>query len=114
MSELKKRYPRSVECEDGSVELELLADLDTDEVKAFSEQLNVHDLLFLSRDIREPKVIEAWSRSIAEGEIVSVAARRNGEIVGVQLTLRDISDRRKFLVDSKIKRGLVILVRNPA
>ena len=26
MSELKKRYPRSVDCEDGSVDLELLAD----------------------------------------------------------------------------------------
>ena len=82
MSEVKERYPRTVDCADGHVELELLSELDTTETKTFSDQLSVNDLLFLSRDISAPKVIEAWSRSIAAGEIVSVAARRNGEIVG--------------------------------
>jgi len=82
LSEVKERYPRTVDCADGYVELELLRELDITETKTFSDQLSVNDLLFLSRDIRAPKVIEAWSRSIAAGEIVSVAARRNGEIVG--------------------------------
>ncbi len=89
MNDAATRYPRTLDCQGTSIELSLLETLDNDEVTAFAEQLTVHDLLFLSRDIREPRVVEAWSRSIEDDDIVSVAARRSGEIVGTTAVLQD-------------------------
>ena len=40
-------------------------------------------------DIREPKVVEAWSASLGTGEIVTVTAKRNGEIVGTTAVVLD-------------------------
>lgn len=82
MSEIKNRYPKTVDCRGVTVELTLVDNLETDEVSEFSNALPVQDLLFLSRDIREPKVIEAWSQSIAAGNIITVAARLESEIIG--------------------------------
>jgi RimJ/RimL family protein N-acetyltransferase len=89
LSELENRYPKTVDCQGESIELSILEALDGDTVKSFTEQLPEQDLLFLSRDIREPKVIEAWSRSIKSGDIVTVAAMRQGEIVGTTAIVQD-------------------------
>jgi len=89
LNELKKRYPQTVDCQGTSIDLELLDDLQGNEVKEFTSHLSDHDLLFLSRDIREEKVVSAWSKSIADGEIITLAARRGDDIVGTTAVLVD-------------------------
>ena len=48
----------------GSVAIQSMADCDDLAVQAFVGKVPVHDLLFLDRDIREPKVLAAWRRAI--------------------------------------------------
>lgn len=89
MSELKDRYPKTVDCNGVEIQLEVLGSLDTDELRAFTAELPELDLLFLSRDIREPKVIEAWSRSIESGDLHTIAARRASRIVATTAVVLD-------------------------
>ncbi|MDE2930664.1 MAG: GNAT family N-acetyltransferase [Chloroflexota bacterium] len=89
MNKLNNRYPKSVDCQGTEITLELLENPQTDEVRAFTEHLSDGDLLFLTRDIREEKVVAAWAKTIASGGIVSVAAKRGGEIVGTTAVLVD-------------------------
>jgi RimJ/RimL family protein N-acetyltransferase len=89
LSDLDKRYPRTIECDGEEILLERLNSLDSDEVRKFSTTLSDHDLLFLSRDIREPKVVEAWSDSLGTNDLVTIAAKRQGEIVGTTAVVTD-------------------------
>jgi len=89
LNAVASRYPRTLELGEETIELSLLTADDQAEVLKFAEALPVHDLMFLSRDIQEPKVLEAWVRSIESGEIVSVVARRNGEVVGTTAVVTD-------------------------
>lgn len=89
LNDLKNRYPKTVQCKGEEIELILLESLETDAVKSFTDHLEDEDLLFLSRDIRQPKVIEAWSRSLESGDIVTIAAMRQGEIVGTTAVVQD-------------------------
>ena len=56
---------------------------------AFIATLPAHDLLFVPRDIGHPKVIEAWMRSLDTGEVTSLAARHDGEMVGCTAIVSD-------------------------
>ena len=89
MSELGDRYPKTVDCGGTDIQLEVLESLDTDELKAFTDALPEIDLLFLSRDIRQPKVIDAWSRSIESGDLFTIAARHDGKVVGTTAVVLD-------------------------
>jgi GNAT superfamily N-acetyltransferase len=89
LSELENRYPKTNDCQGTDIQFTLMDKLDSAAVKAFTDQLPEHDLLFLSRDLREPKVVEAWSRNLASGDIVSVAAMRQDEIVGTSAIVVD-------------------------
>jgi ribosomal protein S18 acetylase RimI-like enzyme len=89
LNELKSRYPKTVECKGEEIELVRLDSLETDAVKSFTDQLEDEDLLFLARDIREPKVVEAWSRKLETGDIVTIAAMRQNEIVGITAVIQD-------------------------
>ena len=89
MSELKDRYPKTVECRGETIELQQLTSLETDAAREFTRDLPERDLLFLSRDIREPKVLAAWSRSLENGEMVTIAALREGRIVGTTAVVTD-------------------------
>jgi len=87
---LQKRYPKEIALNGKTVTLSLLTGTaDQEEVLAFSRTLPAHDLLFLKRDIQEPKVISAWMQSIEDGEIASVVARIDGEIVGTTAIVID-------------------------
>ncbi|MFO1115448.1 MAG: GNAT family N-acetyltransferase [Beijerinckiaceae bacterium] len=66
----------------GDVEIRPLAASDEKALLAFARSLPVHDLLFLPRDISEPKVVKAWIRESAGGGMMSLVAARDGEIVG--------------------------------
>lgn len=85
----KSNYPRRVRCKDHDVELRLMGADDEAAVVAFASELPVHDVLFLKRDIRNPKVVAAWLESIERGTIASVLAFHDGEVVGCNAVVRD-------------------------
>ena len=60
-----------------------------DKVIAFAATLPEHDLLFLSRDVREPRVVSAWLKAIDEGEIDSLIAEDDGVIVATAALVHD-------------------------
>ena len=89
MNEIASRYPRQSELAGGTLELAPLDAADRDQAFAFASTLSDQDLLFLSRDIREPKVLDAWLRQIEAGEIVSLAAKLDGVVVGTTAIVID-------------------------
>lgn len=89
MSDLQDRYPREAEIKSGKVELSLLTDPTSEALNSFTEALTDEDLLFLSRDLREPKVLEAWKRDIDVGNIFSVQASQDGKVLGTTAVLLD-------------------------
>jgi GNAT superfamily N-acetyltransferase len=62
---------------------------DRDAMMAFAESLPEHDLLFLGRDLKHPRVIEAWLGAIEEGWIDSLVAEEDGKLVGTAALVRD-------------------------
>ena len=77
------RYPRTVQIKDGEVSLELMEASAEAEVLDFAGTLPPHDLLFLRRDITQPKVLSAWARQLETGEITSLIARSSeGQMLG--------------------------------
>lgn len=62
---------------------------DRDQVIAFAATLPEHDLLFLSRDVREPRVVAAWLDAIEAGLIDSLVAEDGGAIVATAALVHD-------------------------
>jgi RimJ/RimL family protein N-acetyltransferase len=64
---------------------------DRDPMLAFAAALPEHDLLFLGRDLRHPRVVEAWLQAIADGWIDSLVALDDdtGRVVGSAALVRD-------------------------
>lgn len=62
---------------------------DAERMRSFAAGLPEHDLLFLGRDLKHPRVIEAWLRAIGEGWIDSLVAENGGELVGTAALVRD-------------------------
>jgi L-amino acid N-acyltransferase YncA len=62
---------------------------DADAMVGFARSLPEHDLLFLSRDVREPRVVAAWLKAIEEGEIDSLIAEDDGQVVATAALVRD-------------------------
>jgi RimJ/RimL family protein N-acetyltransferase len=89
MSSETRSYPRRVSTEAGEIEIRLMAPADQAAVLAFAQKLPVHDLLFLPRDISEPRVLTAWIKEIERGAIVSLLAVKAGEVVGCGTLVRD-------------------------
>jgi RimJ/RimL family protein N-acetyltransferase len=88
MSE-QRSYPRQIKTEAGDVEFRLMSRADEAAVLAFAQKLPTHDLLFLPRNISEPKVLSAWINEIDRGAITSLLAIRDGEVVGCGTLVRD-------------------------
>jgi N-acetylglutamate synthase-like GNAT family acetyltransferase len=85
----KRTYPREIATEAGSIELRLMGQADEAAVLEFARQLPTHDLLFLPRNISEPKVLSAWLKEIERGAITSLLALRAGKVVGCGTLVRD-------------------------
>ena len=62
---------------------------DSERMLRFAQALPEHDLLFLGRDLRHPRVVAAWLAAIEEGWIDSVLAEADGSIVGTAAVVRD-------------------------
>jgi L-amino acid N-acyltransferase YncA len=55
----------------------------------FAQKLPAHDLLFLPRNISQPKVLTAWIKEIERGPIVSLLAVKGGQVVGCSAPVCD-------------------------
>jgi RimJ/RimL family protein N-acetyltransferase len=88
MSETRS-YPRRVNTEAGEIEFDVMRRADEAAVLAFAKDLPTHDLLFLPRNISQPKVLSAWINEIERGDIVSLLARKDGAVVGCGTLVRD-------------------------
>src|SRR5579872_6453539 len=84
-----RAYPRMMETDVGEIELRLMSRADEEAVLAFARKLPAHDLLFLPRNISEPKVLSAWINEIERGAITSLLAVKEGRVVGCGTLVRD-------------------------
>jgi hypothetical protein len=84
-----RSYPRIVPNPQGEIALRLMTADDADAVLDFARALPAHDLLFLPRDITQPRVMDAWVRAIERGDIDSVLAVRGGIVLGCAAVIRD-------------------------
>src|SRR5471032_3245784 len=89
MSSETRSHPRRVATAAGDTELRLMPQADEPAVLEFAQKLPVHDLLFLPRDISEPKVLAAWVKEIERGAITSLLAVKAGKVVGCGTIVRD-------------------------
>jgi RimJ/RimL family protein N-acetyltransferase len=88
MSETRS-YPRHVKTDAGDIEFRLMARTDEAAVLDFAKKLPTHDLLFLPRNISQPKVLSAWINEIERGDITSLIAVKDGIVVGCGTLVRD-------------------------
>jgi RimJ/RimL family protein N-acetyltransferase len=84
-----RTYPRHVKTDAGDVEFRLMSRADEALVLEFAKALPTHDLLFLPRNISQPKVLSAWIKDIERGDITSLLAVKNGRVVGCGTLVRD-------------------------
>jgi N-acetylglutamate synthase-like GNAT family acetyltransferase len=84
-----RSYPLHVSTEAGDIEIRMMAPADEALVLEFAQKLPVHDLLFLPRNISEPKVLAAWVKEIERGSITSLLAVKSGRVVGCGTIVRD-------------------------
>jgi RimJ/RimL family protein N-acetyltransferase len=88
MSEARS-YPRRVNTEAGEIEFHLMTRADEAAVLDFAKALPTHDLLFLPRNISQPKVLSAWVNEIERGDIISLLALKDSAVVGCGTLVRD-------------------------
>jgi len=89
MTEGRLSYPRALECGGTAINLALMAPQDDAKVIAFANTLPEDDLLFMRRDIRQPKVVAAWTDLIAQGRLASLLAWSGGRVVGCAALIID-------------------------
>jgi ribosomal protein S18 acetylase RimI-like enzyme len=85
-----RTYPRHITTDAGDIEFRLMARADEAAVLDFARALPTHDLLFLPRNISQPKVLSAWIAEIERGAITSLLAVRHGVVVGCGTLVRDL------------------------
>lgn len=89
MTNEKRNFPRALARAEGDIVLRMLAPDDGPAVLAFARKLAPHDLLFLRRDISQPKVVDAWMAATALGRIHTVLAMHGDDLLGCATIVRD-------------------------
>jgi N-acetylglutamate synthase-like GNAT family acetyltransferase len=84
-----RSYPRHTKTDAGDIEFRLMSRTDEAAVLDFAQKLPTHDLLFLPRNISQPKVLSAWINEIERGAITSLLAVKAGKVVGCGTLVRD-------------------------
>jgi L-amino acid N-acyltransferase YncA len=79
----------TIVCSGAPIQIRPFVRDDAVSVARFAESLPEHDLLFLSRDIKHARVIEAWLDAMACGEIESLIALDGDVIVATTAVVRD-------------------------
>ena len=76
-------YPREIKMrDDRTASLRLMEKSDRDRILDFARSLPPDDLLFLRKDITDPKVVDEWVRDVEAGRTITVLANADGELVG--------------------------------
>ena len=89
MNTESREYPRTVSCDGETIEIARMSPEDSGALSTFIGALPAHDLLFLRRDIRQPKVLAAWMNAITHGAITSLVARVGTATVGCSAIVVD-------------------------
>lgn len=113
MSEVIDDYPKTLALDGLDLVIRPVEERDVEALQRFATQLPEHDLLFLSRDITHPKVIDAWLDAADEGALHSLIAEAGGEVVGASAVVRDplgwsrhVAEIRLLVSDSMRGRGV--------
>ncbi len=113
MTDIANRYPRTVDAGGTQYALRTMTAADESALLDFARTLPTHDVLFLPRDIRQPKVLSAWVRELERGHISSLLALRDGVVVGCSAIACDplsfsphVGDLRVILAPAERERGL--------
>ena len=85
----QRSYPLRVRTETGEIDFRLMTRADEPVVLDFARTLPTHDLLFLPRNITEPKVMSAWISEIEGGAFTSLLAIKDGRVIGCGTLVRD-------------------------
>jgi GNAT superfamily N-acetyltransferase len=76
-------YPREIKMrDDRTASLRLMEKSDRDRILDFARSLPPDDLLFLRKDITDPKVVDEWVRDVEAERTITVLADADGELVG--------------------------------
>ena len=113
MSMVVDDYPKTVALDGADIVIRQVEGDDVEAMQRFANTLPEHDLLFLSRDITHPKVIDAWVEASEEGAIHSLLAELDGRIVAASAVVRDplgwsrhVGEIRLLVADEMRGRGL--------
>jgi RimJ/RimL family protein N-acetyltransferase len=87
--DVTRQPARVVQIGGEEIALRSMGAADEQAVLAFARGLDPHELLFLRRDIRQPKVVAAWLREIEAGQFDTLLACKSGEVVGCGTVVRD-------------------------
>jgi L-amino acid N-acyltransferase YncA len=82
-------FPAQMTLDGGKIDLRLMNGYDRAAMLDFSRSLPPHDLLFLRRDITQPKVVEDWVRDLQEDRYVTILALRGTQIAGYATVASD-------------------------
>ena len=85
----ESRYPMHVKLGGVDITLREMRGADEKDVLDFARSLPTHDLLYVRRDITNPKVVAAWVEAIRAGTIWTILAQKGEEIVGCAAIVRD-------------------------
>jgi RimJ/RimL family protein N-acetyltransferase len=86
---MNSEFPKTLPFDGGDVVLRRMGASDEAAVLAFAARLAPSELLFLRRDIRQPKVVAAWLREIEAGQYDTLLAWRGDAVVGCATLVRD-------------------------
>lgn len=84
-----RTYPMNVACDGASITIRPMTSADREGLVALVAQLPEHDLLFLTRDITHPKVIDAWMRATETGDLHSLVAWDGNTMIGCTAIFTD-------------------------
>jgi RimJ/RimL family protein N-acetyltransferase len=87
--DMTSEFPKRLSLAGGEVEVRRMGAADEAAVLAFAGRLEPRELLFLRRDIRNPKVVAAWLREIEAGQYDTLLGWSGGEVVGCATLVRD-------------------------
>lgn len=111
--QVARDYPRNIRCDGAAVQIRLIADGDEAAILAFARELSPHDLLFLPRDISQPKVVAAWVAVSRDGLMRTVLAVHDAKVIGCVTLVSDplswsrhVGEMRVIVADAWRGKGL--------
>lgn len=84
-----ENLPRTISLGAATATLREMRGADERDMLDFARTLPTHDLLFLRRDITNPKVVSAWVEAIRAGTIWTLLAVDGEEVLGCAALIRD-------------------------